>query len=89
MKYEELIFKPYDLNLVQGPEHNSFVAAARAETDTEFVQTRVSEVAEVLGCPPFRAPFLALRKQQPERFSAFGIALGYVGILVELRKGNS
>lgn len=56
---------------LEGPEHDAFVAAAQAEAGTEFVQTTDSEVAEVLLSPPFRAPFIALRKQQPEHFTAF------------------
>jgi len=51
------------------------MAAAQAEADTEFVQTTDSEIAEVLMSPPFRAPFIALRKQQPEHFTAFGMVL--------------
>jgi len=73
--YEEILFKIFDLNLMQGPEHDAFMAAAQAESDTEFVQTTVSEVAEVLMSQPVRAPFIALRKQQPEHFTAFGMVL--------------
>lgn len=58
---------------MQGPEHEAFVAAAKSEMNTEFVQTTVAEVAQVF----IRPPFVALRKPEPEYFSAFGMGFGF------------
>lgn len=54
----------------QGPEYEAFIDAAKLEEGTEFVQTMDSEVAQMFIKPPF----VALRKQEPEQFSAFGKA---------------
>lgn len=55
-------------NKLEGPEHDAFITAAKAEADTEFVLTTVPEVAQMFINPPL----VAVSKQEPERFSAFG-----------------
>lgn len=56
---------------MQGPEHDAFIEAAKAEADTEFVLTTVPEVAQMFINPSL----IAVSKQEPERFSAFGMDL--------------
>jgi hypothetical protein len=62
------------LMLMQGPEHDAFITAAKAEADTEFVLTTVPEVAQMFINPPL----VAVSKQEPERFSAFGMDVGFL-----------
>jgi protein disulfide-isomerase A1 len=63
-----------ELWLVQGSEHDAFVAAAEAEAETEFVQTTVAEVAHLFAEGfTISPPFVAVRKQEPEHFTAFGM----------------
>jgi len=62
---------------LQGPDHDAFLEAARAEADTEFVLTSVPEVAQMFISPPF----IAVRKQEPERFSVFGMGSGLVHVV--------
>ena len=60
--------------LVQGSEHDAFVAAAEAEAETEFVQTKVADVAHLFAEGfTISPPFVAVRKQEPEHFTAFGM----------------
>ena len=70
---------------MQGPEYDAFTAAAKAEIDSEFVQITDAEVAQEFAEDSIRPPFIAVRKQEPERFTAFGMvlafALGYISIL--------
>ena len=55
--------------VMQGPEHDAFIAAAKEEADTEFVLTSDPEVAQMFINPPL----IAMTKHEPERFSAFGM----------------
>ena len=54
--------------------HDAFITAAKAEADTEFVLTTVPEVAQMFINPPL----VAVSKQEPERFSAFGMDVGFL-----------
>lgn len=60
---------------VQGPEHDAFIAAAKAEAETEFVQMTVAEVAQIFAESSILPPLIAVRKQEPEHFTTFRMVL--------------
>lgn len=73
LSFQKLALMLHDLYVKQGPEHAAFVAAAQADNGVEFVQTTAPEVAEVLLSPSVEAPSMALRKQEPEQYTPFGM----------------
>lgn len=62
---------------MQGSEHEAFIAVAKAEVGAEFVQTTVAEVVQVFAEGSISPPFVAVRKQEPEYFTAFGMDFGF------------
>lgn len=59
---------------MQGPDHEEFVKAARADNEIQFVEACSTEVAKILF-PDIKAEnlFLGLVKSEPEKFAKFGM----------------
>ena len=53
----------------QGPEYDAFIAAAKSEDRTQFLQTTSAEVVQLFMSPPF----VGVHKPKPDGFSAFGM----------------
>ncbi|KAG0614942.1 hypothetical protein M758_5G002500 [Ceratodon purpureus] len=73
---------------LEGPEHDAFIAAAKAEAETEFVQMTVAEVAQIFAESSILPPLIAVRKQEPEHFTTFrgSFSIEEIASFVEINK---